>query len=38
MKSRNEYNRVYVSKFFDLGYFEEGEFIDDRNTGLLEIN
>ncbi len=38
MKFKNKYDRVYVSKLFDLGYFEEGEFIDDKNRGLLEIS
>ncbi len=38
MKFKRGYNRIYVSKFFDLDYFEEGEFIDNRNVGLLEIS
>ena len=38
MKHKIKYNRYYVSRLFELGYFGEGEFVDSRNADLVEIS
>lgn len=33
-----EYDRVYVGELYELGYVQDGNFIDGNNLGLLEMS
>jgi len=38
VKRKIKYNRYYVSRLFEMGYFGDGEFVDSRNSDLVEIS